>query len=250
MNDNSLYETESERKLQNNGMIAPSAPSAQEGYNVKPPLYPVLNYNSLNSQNAQNSQNYKTLNQTFTCNSQQFRLVEIQKMRDTVEAKIKHNEAKSKRYKRQAVATEYVNAVLSTVSVLCGSSAAITTLPLVSAPLALPLGIISAVSGVTSGIILAISRSRRKKLSQVTDYLISEKSTYNAIINYVSKAINDSFITDDEFLHISKLYENMEYTSLKNIIKKDVKDDVNQLAIEIASFIAANYQNNKNNNKQ
>ena len=102
----------------------------------------------------------------YTCNSQQFRLVEIQKMRDEIVAKIKHNAAKSKRYKNQMIVTEYINAVLSTVSVISGSSAAITAVPVITVPfIAVPLGAISAVSGVVSGIVLAVSRNRRRKLN-------------------------------------------------------------------------------------
>ena len=178
----------------------------------------------------------------YTCNSQQFRLVEIQKMRDEIEAKIKHNAAKSKRYKNQMIVTEYVNAVLSTVSVISGSSAAITAVPVITVPfIAVPLGAISAVSGVVSGIVLAVSRNRRRKLQDINGLLINEKSTYNAILNYISKAINDSFISDDEFTFISNLYNK----DVMNETVKNVDNEINKMAAEIAAVIMAHSVNKK-----
>jgi hypothetical protein len=59
------------------------------------------------------------------------------------------------------------------------------------------MGVISAVTGVSSGIILAVSRNRRKKLVAQTDYLIDEKAVYNSIIGYISRAIEDRFISPD-----------------------------------------------------
>ena len=202
-------------------------------------MYPDLN-------NLENNPEYiafqKQSKTSYTCNSQQFRLVEIQKMRDTVEAKIKHNEAKSKRYKSQTIATEYINAGLSTVSVLTGSSAAITAIPVITVPLiAVPLGVVSAVAGISSGIILAVSRNRRRKMQLINKQLVKEKSTYNAILNYISKAINDSFITDDEFSYISKLCEQSteEHNDKNNANNNNNNNDINLLASEIAAVIAA-----------
>ena len=236
MNENSLYE---------------KTPSAPQGGPLNGPLSGQIYPDIKQVQNTFTDDNYRRSGSAggFTCNSQQYRLVEIQRMRSSVEAKIKHNLAKCKKYKNQATTTEYINACLSSIAVLTGSTAAVTTIPVITAPLvALPLGIISAVTGVSSGIVLAISRSRRKKLSSVTDCLIAEKSTYNAIIAYISKAINDSFITDDEFSHVSKLYENMENSenSELNNAKKSSDNDINLLAAEIASVIArTNFKQNK-----
>ena len=236
MNENSLYE---------------KTPSAPLGAPLNGPLGGPLNghiYPDIKQVQNTFTDDYRRSGFTggSTCNSQQYRLVEIQRMRSSVEAKIKHNLSKCKKYKNQATTTEYINACLSSIAVLTGSTAAVTTIPVITAPLvSLPLGIISVVTGVSSGIVLAISRSRRKKLSSVTDCLIAEKSTYNAIIAYISKAINDSFITDDEFSHVSKLYENSENSELNNT-KKSSDNDINLLAAEIASVIArTNFKQNK-----
>ena len=66
-----------------------------------------------------------------------------------------------------------------------------------------------------------------------------ENSTYNAIRNYISKAINDQFITDDEFTFISNLYN-------KDEAVKNVDNEVNKMAAEIAAVIMA-HSNQKNN---
>jgi hypothetical protein len=112
-------------------------------------------------------------------------------------------------YKKQAVTCEYINATLSTISVFSGSAAAASVLPVITVPIAVPLGSISAVAGVASAITLAVSRNRRIKLARLTKHLIDEKSVYNAIIVYVSKALNDSYISDEEFTHINKMYDEM-----------------------------------------
>ena len=203
MPENSLYDTETK----------PSVPSAPQASN----LYPDLNQNQ----------------NTYTCNSQQFRLVEIQKMRTDLEEKIKSKELKCKKYKKQTKITEGISAALSTVSVLSGSAAVATALPAVTIPLAIPTGAVSAVTGVSSAIVLVISRNRRKKLLVLTDALIIEKSVLNSILSYISRAIEDRFISDDEFQHISKLYGQSERDMNKSV------DDINQMAIEIANILKA-----------
>jgi hypothetical protein len=207
--ENSLYDVE-----QNPKPTAPPAPP-------QPPLYPVINRQERYPENS------------YSCNSQQFRLVEIQKMRTDLEEKIKSKERKCKKYKKQTRGAEYISAVLSTFSVLSGSSAAVSTLPVITFPLAIPMGVVSAVTGASSAIILVFSRNRRKKQSALTDALILEKSVYNSIMSYISREIDDKLISHDEYEHIRKLYEQSEGNRDQSI------DDINQMAQQIANILKA-----------
>lgn len=190
------------------------------------PIYPTALTKDSNPGNLGNPDN-----NTYTCNSQQFRLVEIQKMRNDIESRIKHKEQKIKKYKAQMRAFDATNGVLSFISVGSGSAAAGTAIAVITIPVAIPLGTISAVTGVASAAVLLISRNRRQKISLLMKALIDEKSVYNAIISYISKAINDAFITDDEFQYIRKMYEGSDMKP------KVLSDDMNQLAMEIATLL-------------
>ena len=200
--ENSLYNANGGRNSSSlENLNYPSAPPTA-------PLYPDVNKTQVREDVGLRPtfREGEERRQVYTCNSQQFRLVEIQKMRDDLETRIKTKEIKCKRYKKQTIATEAVSAALSTVSVLSGSSAAVSALPVITIPLAIPMGVLSAVTGATSAVILLISRNRRKKMVANVKTLIDEKTVYNSIVNYISKAIDDKFITDDEFQFIRKMY--------------------------------------------
>ena len=227
MNENSLYDTEKGAVAPNTS--APSAPAAQAApMDQRRNIYPNVRRVQF-SEGYQNDGNNPP--QQFTCNSQQFRLVEIQKMRDDLETRIMNKENKCRKYKKQTIATEAINGVLSTVSVLSGSSAAVSAIPVITIPLAIPMGVISAVTGAASAIVLVFCRNRRKKQALITKALIDEKTVYNSIINYISKAIDDRFISDDEFQFIRKMY-----TPLDQKIDHG-RENLDQLTQDIVSIL-------------
>ena len=164
-------------------------------------------------------------------NSQQFRLIEIQKYRTDMEAEMKKYSRMSKKSKKIHKSLLLVNAFSNSAAVVLAGSTTGCLIGGVTIPVAIPLGALAGGLALSSGIMTVLQRFMNKKVTQSHDRLAVVSAVHDKVIRYISKAIEDKYISDEEFQDIKSEYEK------RNHGKQGDTDSHQELSAEIEKFL-------------
>ena len=150
-----------------------------------------------------------------------YRLKYIQDVQRFLEEEIKQREATSKKYFRIAKVVNMVDNGLITITIVAEGTGAALLSTGVGSPFALALGI----SGVVTGAISLIGNIFSKKATTKAEKHLKIKTIamtkLDTITSYVSKAMMDDFINDEEFKLI--MGEMNKYKTLKEEVRNNTK---------------------------
>ena len=150
-----------------------------------------------------------------------YRLKVIREVQNFLEDEIKKREAFSKKYFRIAKVVNIVDNALITITIRAEGTGAILLSTGVGAPFALALGI----SGVITGAISLIGNIFSKKATTKAEKHLKIRTLATAkldtIASYVSKALIDDFISNEEFNLIME--EMNKYKTLKEEVRSNTK---------------------------
>ena len=150
-----------------------------------------------------------------------YRLKIIREVQEFLEEEIKNRDAFSKKYFRIAKVVNMVDNALITITIGAEGTGAVLLSTGVGAPFALALGI----SGVVTGAISLIGNIFSKKATTKAEKHLKIKTLAMAkldtIASYVSKAMMDDFISDEEFKLIMEEME--KYKAMKEEIRNNTK---------------------------
>ena len=145
--------------------------------------------------------------ETMTSDSQRFRLVEIQKYRTDMEAEMKKYSRMSKKSKKIHKSLMVLNGFSNSAAAVLAGSTTGCLIGGVTIPAAIPLGALAGGLALTSAIMTVLQRFMNKKVTQSHDRLVVVSAVHDKVIRYISKAIDDKYITDEEFQDIKSEYE-------------------------------------------
>ena len=150
-----------------------------------------------------------------------YRLKIIREVQEFLEEEIKKRDAFSKKYFRIAKVVNMVDNSLITITIGAEGTSAVLLSTGVGAPFALALGI----SGVVTGAISLIGNIFSKKATTKAEKHLKIKTLAMAkldtIASYISKAMMDNFISDEEFKLIME--EMNKYKALKEEVRNNTK---------------------------
>jgi len=154
-----------------------------------------------------------------------FRLQHISEIRKTINDEKRKRTHLSKKYHTGVKVVTIVDDVLGGFTIVLGS-VGITLLS--TAAVTSPVIIAREVTALTAGIIRAVGSQANKRLSKKVEkhekIKVLAESTLSTISGYVSKALNDEKITDEEYSLIAS--EHDKFREMKDNIRANVKPSV------------------------
>ena len=150
-------------------------------------------------------------------NEQQFRLSNINEIKDYFLAEIRERELISKNLSKYIASLDYFDKSLNVLSILSGSISIASFATVIGAPA----GIIGASCGltfsITSGFIKKFLKTTRNKKKKHNKIVMLARSKLNSIENKISKALMDNEISHEDFETI--INEEKKYRELKESIR-------------------------------
>ena len=150
-----------------------------------------------------------------------YRLNIIREIQAYLEEEIKNRESFSKKYFRIAKVVNMIDNTLITITIGAEGTGAILLATGVGAPFALALGISGAVTGAVSLIGNFFSKKATTKAEKHLKIKTLAIAKLDTITSHISKALTDSFISDEEFKLIME--EMDKYKALKEEIRNNTK---------------------------
>ncbi len=164
-----------------------------------------------------------------------FRLQKSYDALGSLEKEVKHYENVRKKYKRVQSTFSKLSMGTGVLSVVLGTSGLGTSLTGFGLVVGVPLGTLAGVFGLASVSCAAVSKRLSQKVSKHDQTAAMARSKVNSIRDLVSKALQDSVISDEEFSLILNEVEKFEALKLqirqksgkeKNVDMTKVRDDV------------------------
>ena len=157
-----------------------------------------------------------------------FRLQHISEIRKTINDEKRKRTHLSKKYHRCVKVVTIVDDVLAGFTMVLGSVGKLGITLLSTAAVTSPLIIAIEATALTAGIIRVAGRQANKRLSKKVEkhekITVLAESTLSTISGYVSKALNDEKITDEEYSLIPS--EHDKFREMKENIRANVKHSV------------------------
>ena len=143
-------------------------------------------------------------------NQTQFRLSEINKIKDYFNSEIQERKAISKKLSKYIATFGYIDKTLIVLSATSGGVSIISFASVIGAPAGIASASFTLVFSLTTGLIekvLQITRNKKKKHNKI---FVLAKSKLNSIETLISQALIDLEISREEFITIVKEKEKYE----------------------------------------
>ena len=153
-----------------------------------------------------------------------FRLDEISKIKDYVNAEIKERKDIVKTISKYIVAFDYVDKFLITLSPLFGTLSIVSHAAVLGIPVGIAGASLTVIFTVTTGVIEKLLNITRKKKKKHNKIITLARNKLNIIETLISRALNDFDINHEEFSKI--IYEKNNYEQMKDNIRnaKSIND--------------------------
>ena len=153
-----------------------------------------------------------------------FRLDEINKIKDYLNAEIKEKKDIVKEISKYIVAIDYADEIFITLFASFGALSVVSHAAVVGIPVGIAGASLTVIFTVTTGIVKKILNITRKKKKKHNKIITLAKNKLNIIENLISQALIDFYISHEEFSKI--IYEKNNYEQMKDNIRsaKSVND--------------------------
>ena len=162
--------------------------------------------------------------------TQAYRLKKIEEAEEFLRNEVKERDKLVKRFKRRAKTSEVINLTTTALATSAGAATITTSATVVGLPVGIPLGAVSLILGsgaATSHIAQKIFNSKTKKNDKIKTLAESKLDTISSI---VSKAVEDSHISHQEYQLILKEVEH--YRKMKEEIRTKSKKATDAITAE------------------
>lgn len=163
---------------------------------------------------------YPSLEEEF--NPRNFRLENISKIQKEINEQVEHYRLVAKKYKKANKVLEYSVFAMSGVTTAISSVALVTALTGAGVIVGAPLSGVAALSGLASSGLMILSKRFDKKINKHESLYSLALAKENTIKKYVSTAMNNNSVSDNEFRQITEEMENFQN------LKKDVRTKFNK----------------------
>ena len=150
-----------------------------------------------------------------------YRLNIIREIQSFLEGEIKNRESISKKYFRMAKVVNTIDNTLITVTIGAEGTGAVLLATGVGSPFALVLGITGVVTGAVSLIGNIFNKKATTKAEKHLKIKTLAPAKLDTIVTYISKAMMDNFISDEEFKLIMEELD--KYKALKEEVRNKTK---------------------------
>ena len=153
-----------------------------------------------------------------------FRLDEINKIKDYLNAEIKERKDIVKKVSKYIVAFDYADKLFITLSASFGTLSIVSHATVVGIPLEIAGASLTVIFTVTTGVVKKILNITRKKKKKHNKIITLAKDKLNITETLISQALIDFDISHEEFLKI--IYEKNNYEQIKDNIRsaKSIND--------------------------
>ena len=153
-----------------------------------------------------------------------FRLDEIDKIKDYLNAEIKERKDIVKKISKYIVAFDYADKLFITLSASFGTLSIVSHATVVGIPVGIAGASLTVIFTVTTGVVKKILNITRKKKKKHNKIITLAKNKLNIIETLISQALIDFDISHEEFSKI--IYENNNYEQIKDNIRsaKSIND--------------------------
>ena len=153
-----------------------------------------------------------------------FRLDEINKIKDYLNAEIKERKDIVKKISKYIVAFDYADKLFITLSASFGTLSIVSYATVVGIPVGIAGASLTVIFTVTTGVVKKILNITRKKKKKHNKIITLAKNKLNIIETLISQALIDFDISHEEFSKI--IYEKNNYEQIKDNIRsvKSIND--------------------------
>ena len=184
--------------------------------------YIILKYFSLYDVKMSNSNRVNEMSELN--DSTEFRLDEINKINDYLNAEIKERKNIVKKISKYIVAFDYADKIFITLSASFGALSIASHATVVAIPVGIAGASLTLIFTVTTGVVKKLLNITRKKKKKHNKIIILARNKLNIIETLISRALIDFDISHEEFSKIT--YEKNNYEQIKDNIRnaKSVND--------------------------
>ena len=172
--------------------------------------------------------------------SKKFRLNHIKEIQDYLTAEIREREKMSKRISKYAAGLNFIDKTLVVLSTASGGVSIATFATTIGAPVGIASASIGLVFALSSGLVKMYLSKAIKKKHKHRSIAVLAKSKLNSIETMVSKAIENSSISHEEFKLIND--ERSKYDKLKEDIRAGLSNKLKLGDFEKESLIEQGQQ--------
>ena len=153
-----------------------------------------------------------------------FRLDEINKIKDYLNAEIKERKDIVKKIRKYIVAFDYADKLFITLSASFGTLSIVSNAVVVGIPVGIAGASLIVIFTITTGVVKKILNITRKKKKKHNKIITLAKNKLNIIETLISQALIDFDISHEEFSKI--IYEKNNYEQIKDNIRsvKSIND--------------------------
>ena len=153
-----------------------------------------------------------------------FRLDEINKIKDYLNAEIKERKDIVKKIRKYIVAFDYADKLFITLSASFGTLSIVSNAVVVGMPVGIAGASLIVIFTITTGVVKKILNITRKKKKKHNKIITLAKNKLNIIETLISQALIDFDISHEEFSKI--IYEKNNYEQIKDNIRsvKSIND--------------------------
>ena len=162
--------------------------------------------------------------------SNTYKLKKITEIEEFLAKEIIKRDRLSKKFQRAVQALVYIDHGLLAGTIICAGGGITSVLTGVGTPAAIAFGSIGILAVITEGVLNKTVQIYTKKSKKHHDIQLAAQTILDGISLQISKAIEDSNISNDEYKKI--LQEKQRYLVLKNQIRIKVKKMVNTITQE------------------
>ena len=161
-----------------------------------------------------------------------FRLDEINKIKDYLNAEIKERKDIVKKISKYIVAFDYADKLFITLSASFGTLSIVSHATVVGIPVGIAGASLSVIFTVTTGVVKKILNITRKKKKKHNKIITLAKNKLNIIETLISQALIDFDISHEEFskiIHEKNNYEQIKDNSRRTKSIKDLNKENDQI---------------------
>ena len=153
-----------------------------------------------------------------------FRLDEIKKIKDYLNAEIKERKDIIKKISKYIVAFDYADKLFITLSASFGTLSIVSHATVVGIPVGIAVASLTVIFTITTGVVKKILNITRKNKKKHNKIITLAKNELNIIETLISQALTDFDISHEEFSKI--IYEKNNYEQIKHNIRsaKSISD--------------------------
>ena len=146
-----------------------------------------------------------------------FRLDEIKKIKDYLNAEIKERKDIIKKISKYIVAFDYADKIFITLSASFGTLSIVSHATVVGIPVGIAVASLTVIFTITTGVVKKILNITRKNKKKHNKIITLAKNELNIIETLISQALTDFDISHEEFSKI--IYEKNNYEQIKHNIR-------------------------------